>query len=393
MTVNQIKAQFKRQLPTTLVDLHAQRLEFVNKAVKSREERNLGRRMITGIEGYSWIGTPWDWVMDELKFIAADTADVMKWKRAAASKLARDAKNFLPRIQEEWRCGETSERLVALKVSVLVKQAFYDQYLELKKFKEAADSTKKVRTGSRLQDIMRWVIVNHEFQYEIPEENYDKLFRRLYPNTVREIKSNNILKIPNLPSEISANAKPTDNEMFTVRPSSHHEMGQSPVSLYEAYEFNEDAPNIISLHDPFPDSLLAPVPMSPSDPLSSLDLSNLLDVPSCNYDEIVETPLNIITIPKPQIIKTEPVKRLEDEERRILEDLNEIFFSEPEPSTSEDSSKKETKKVKEDDILEFFDFEKQLEHKINRSDDEEFKEYINYLPECLDSTYYRMNHE
>jgi len=396
----QIKIAIRRQLPKTLEDLYSQKLEYVNKAVKAREDKNWGRRMVSWTSNYSWEATPWDWTLDELKYIAADTHDIRKWKRAAAYKLAKETQAAVPKLMEEWRYKESSTRLVALKTSVIVKKAFYEQYTSLKKVKDengtVADvENKKSRMGRRLQDIMRWIIANNEFQYEVPTNTYNKLCKLLNPNYIKKEKSlvDPIKNVKVAPVNDVSN-KSTDHYMYMM-PFSPNEILPSPVSLYEPFEENEEGPRLMSLHDPSPDNLLAPIPASTTDPLVNLDLSRLIEIPPCSYDEIIDDPLTIEGKPKQPAVKTEAATVSDEEEKKILEDLNEIFFVEPEPPSTDESSqpKKVVKKIDEDETIAFFDTGKSLKHGIYAPEDSEFMDYLNYLPECSDPLYDQINHK
>lgn len=390
----QIKLGIRQQLPKTLEDLYNKKLDYIDRAVKSREERNWGRRMVNWTSNYSWAATPWDWSLEELKYIAADTHDVRKWKRAAAYKLAKEAQAAVPKLMEEWRYRESSTRLVALKTSVIVKKAFYEQYTSLKKAKDENGTTadvenKKTRMGRRLQDMMRWMIITNQFQYEVPTETYGKLCKGLNPNYIKKerpaIDPTRSVKTTTPMNDVSN--KNMDN-FFYMMPFSANEMGPSSVSLYEPFEDN-DAPRLMALHDPSPDNLLEPLPLSSTDPLVNMDLSTLVEIPPCNYDEIIEDQLRIVGKPKQPLIKTEAVSGSDEEEKKMLEDLNEIFYAEPEPPSTDDSSqpKKIVKKIEEDEAIAFFDPNKELTHFIYNPEDSDFMDYLNYLPECSDPLY------
>lgn len=393
----QVKLGIKRQLPKTLEDYYNLKLEYVNKVVKAREERNWGRRMVSWTSNYSWEATCWDWALVEFKYIAADIHDVRKWKRAAAYKLAKEAQAAVPKLMEEWRYKEGSSRLIALKTSVIVKKAFYEQYLSLKKVKDengtTADmETKKIRLGRRLQDIMRWMIVNNDFQYEVPADNYKKLCSSLNANYIKKERVVHPAKNPKPPNAMNdVPMKNSESYMYMMQFSSN-EMGPSGVSLYESFEDAEGGPRLMGLHDPSPDNLLAPMPLLADAPLN-LDLSNLAEIPPCNYDEIIEEHLIIIGKPKQEVLKTVIKAGPDEEEKKILEDLNEIFFPEPDPPSPDDSSqpRRVVKKVEEEEKVAFFDLDMELQHKIYGPEDNEFMDYLIHLPECTDPLYDQLN--
>ena len=293
-SITQARPIYKTRVPRTIEDFYMIKIDYINRAIKLREERNWGRRMNSWTNKYSWTATSWDWILEELKYIGTDTMDGLKWKKAAAYKLANEVKKAIPKIMEEWRCKETAGRLISIKNSAIIKQAFYDQYKNLKKAKEegksiSSVSIKKVRTGGRLQELMRWIILNYEFQYEVPTSAFDKLYKCLYPNTERKKQSGTELsttdKHINAMNDIM---KDVDGEIF----SSNYEtdcIGPSSNSLFYTISYNDESQNLLILYDPSLDTLLAPVPMPLNDQLGNINLSSLPTLPLCTYDNIIDT--------------------------------------------------------------------------------------------------------
>ncbi len=423
-------AAIKRQLPETLEDLYNQKIECMGKAIKYREERNWGRRMTCWTNEYSWQATPWDWTLEELKYIGADTYENMKWKRAAAFKLASEAKIMAPKMIEEWRYKETSTRLVALKSSVLIKQAFYTQYSEMKRLKDeymGNPTTPPINPmASRLQDIMRHMIANYGFQHDIPEVTYKDLYKKLNPQDEKKepsaaAASSSIVTIPKPPNLVSATSaaassqpldslgnKNPDGDLFVLRFSSH-DIVPSSAPLYEPFpDYNDDAPRIMTLRDPTADHLLA----FPHESIANMNLANLPDIPPVNYDELLSEPLKIQGRPKPIEVKAEPMTGVEGEERKVLEEIENIVFMETETAAgvSDDSQGNGTgnnnkkaggtvttaatttgKKPEEEEGYVFFDVTKQLLHTLPKPEDPEFMDYMTNLPECSDPLYHKIN--
>jgi len=365
-SASRIKLSVQQTLPKTLEDLYSIKLDQVTEAIKGREEHNMGRRMASCTNEYVWDGTPWDWVLRELSHIGADKTCGRKWKRVAAYKLAKAAKETVPKIIADWKYKEVSTKLVALKTSTIIKQAFYEQYTCLKKAKEelgqVADvNNKKGRMGKRLRDIMQWVIVNYEFQYEVKAEAYHSLNLKLNPNFERKSQTVKAQEEEN---------KDNENNLFMSKVPS--------VSLYDPFEYNYDAPRLMSLADPPPESLLTLGPSSLTDSPMNMDLSNLMEVPLCDYDEIVSNPLNILGHPKLEETKIEPKNETQIQEYTLLNNVSEIFFA---PTKD--------KKNKVEDVI-MFDVNEELKHTIYNNEDEEFMEYYTYLPEYNDPLYSKL---
>lgn len=370
-------------MPKTIEDLYTVRLETVTKIIKLREERNMGRRMVSFSGNYSWDATPWDWVLRELNFVGNDMTGERMWKKAAAFKLAKEAQIAVPKIMAEWKYRAVSTKIVALKTSAIIKQAFYEQYTDLKRTKDNSElipdaDNKRNRMGRRLRDIMRWTIVNHEFQYNIPTETYYSLCKQLNPKFEKRPRPS---KLQEQTEEVQE--KLYENDFFSMKLPSN-DIGPPSVTLFDTYEYNDDVPRIMSLNDPFPDSLLASGPSALDDPAVNLDLTNLVEVPPCNYDEIIDDPLSVLEIPKNQEGKSEAMEKIEVAELKVLENLNEIFFD-----GAKEIQKRSSRRM--NDEITFFDVKEELKHTLYKPEDEEFMDYINYLPECTDPLYQKVN--
>jgi hypothetical protein len=332
--------------------------------------------MLSCTGGYVWDATSWDWLLLELSHVATDSTSARKWKRAAAYTLAKAAQVAVPRMMADWKYKEVSTRLVALKTSTIIKQVFYEQYICLKKAKDeskpiADHDSKRGRMGKRLRDIMRWVIVNHEFQYEVKNEAYHFLNLKLNPDFERKLQAMNTQKM----------SKANENNLFL----SKFLLNDIPSgSFYDSFEYNYDAPRLLTL-DPFPESLLTLGPSSLTDSTTNMDLSNLIEVPPCDYDEIVNDPLNILGPLKLQPAETEPKDETQLQEYKLLKSINEIFYT---PIMNPPTNN--TKEDKVEDIV-MFDVNEELKHTIYSNEDEEFMDYFTHLPELNSSYYFKLN--
>ena len=343
--------------------------------------------MVNCMADYNWSATPWDWVLNEMKYVSTDMINGKKWKKAAAYKLSKEVQLEVPKIIEEWKYRETATKLVALKNSVLIKQAFYEQYIYLKNAKEEHEllidfDSKKSKIGKSLQNLMRWVILNQEFQYEVPKTAYERLCVRLNPEEKLRGKDN-IMPINSLQELSSLNEmKPSANDLLLM---GMHDIGPSLMSMYESFEYRDGAPPIMILHDPNPGSFIESVPMPLNNTLLDMNLANLIEIPECNYNDIVDAPLNITGIPKSKKINPDIINGPEGEELKTLESLGEIFYIAPK------SDEKASKMIDKNEEFIVFDINKNLMHNISRLEDKEFMEYIGYLPECTDDSYQMIN--
>ena len=359
----------------------------MGKAIRFREERNWGRRMTNWGNDYAWPASPWDWVLEELKYVSMDSLENKKWKKAIAYKLANEAKAVAPKLLEEWRYRETSTKLVALKSSVMIKQAFYSQYTEMKRSRDeypanpmnpidplAGTEPKKPRLNSRLQDIMRRIVATYGFQHDIPETTYKELYNKLSPKGQKKETITGaappIIKVQPAATAAETTTKNSDNDIFLFRfhPS---EMVPHSTVMYESYDFNDDAPHIIPLRDSTADGLLVFPQTTMNDPLANVNMSNLPEIPLRNYDELLTDPLNILGAPKAIAEKKEP-----------------MTGPETEATPMDDSQpKKIVKKIEEEEGFIFFDPTKPLAHMLPKSEDTEFMDYMTHLPECSDPLY------
>lgn len=380
----QIKSRIRYQIPKSVEELRSLKYEQNIKMNRYREELRMGRRMVSCTHEYEWDATARDWVLEEMKWIAVDTISRLKWKKAAAYKLAKAAQVAVSKIMEEWRYKETTTRLVALKTSAIIKQAFYNQYTNLKKAKKenttvANVDIRKAHMGKRLQAIMRWIIVNYEFQYEIPIETYNTLCKKI--NTNAEKKTGSTEKSV---TTLATQNSPNERDQVVLKFSSYR-MGPEGAFTYDSFEFNGKAPSIMLVNTAFAENLLEQASSSSDDQLTNINLANLMEVPSCDYDEIVNSPLIITGSFKSRTAEATQEKATEDKEQEMLEDLQEIFLIEPESSENSTKTKKITSIQKDTiELLAFFDINKALKHKIYTAEDEEFMDYIRYLPEYDD---------
>jgi len=374
MTPEQYKEEFIRtHLPKTIDSLYEEKFRYICKCIRTREKNNMGKRMLNWTADYSWPATGWDWVLEELKFISNDIIGGKKWKKAAGHKLAMAAKIALPMIKTEWKTKDASIKLVALKTSVIVKQAFYDQYISLKKKKESEPNPdiepKNDRMTKRLQENMQWIILNHEFQYEVPEQSYYLLSKQINPNLQRKIPPS----IRSLPNEV----KSFENNLF-LKELPPNEFSPPSISIYDSLEYNDDLPPIIRLNDPYSENLMPTFSLL-AESMKDMDLSSLMEVPLCDYSEILNSSLNVYF--KSQNAESSIAKGLKTEEQHVSNSINDIFYTAPQ---DKESQSMEMKALLENNEVTLFDVNEQLEHKLYKPEDEEFMEYVNYLPEGTD---------
>lgn len=378
-----------RHLPKTIEDLYTRRLDEVARIIKIREELNMGRRMVSWTADYKWEATPWDWVLKELKYLGNDMMGRKKWKKVAAYKLAKAAQIALPKIKAEWKTKEANARFIALKTSVMIKKAFYEEYANLKKAKEGElradlDSKKNIKQ-KHLKDLMKWIIVNHEFQYQIPEESYYSLCKLLNPTI--EIKAKDVVQ-----SKV-AEVKPYENDFFLMG-FCDNDFNAPSLSIYDSFDYNEDAPRLMLIDDPYSEQSSTPLPPPLADQEMDTDLTNLMTIPPCNYDEIINHPLNLIDKTEEEVIEANlsgKVKKAQKpsekkvEGENVLENLNEIFYG--------DTDKRKACRQIIDEGLVFFNTTEALEHKLNGHEDKELMDYLNHLPECTDPLYHEINQQ
>ena len=212
--------------------------ESINRIIKFRETHNFGRRMICDTNDYLWQGSPWDWVLYELEYIGMDSISIIKWKKAAAYLLALDAKRASTYLSYNWKNNKVITKLIAIKSSALVKQAFYDQYMHLKRFKDEGKSIselepKRLRTKRHLQNLMRWIILHYGFQYEVPTTVYKELLTILDPSERNQEPPS---AIPPITNDIKVEANNEDDlitERFVVD-------GRSGPELSNVFDSSND---------------------------------------------------------------------------------------------------------------------------------------------------------
>ncbi len=413
----------RRQLPETLEVLYEQKLELMKRTIKYREEKNWGRRMPSWTAEYVWPGTPWDWTLEELKYVANDSWELRKWKKAVAYKLAHEAKAAAAKMMEDWRYRESANKMVALKTSVMVKQAFYQQFAETKRMKDdylagsvdqmmsTSGGAKRPRMTRRLQDFIRHVIATYSFQYETPDGTYKDLCKKLSvrPEEKKEVP----VPVARPPPPVEPKPNPADSNIYLLA-SQHADMGPAPTSLYDqpfpdffGNHLGEDmnqlllkdqttADNLLALPQPFPDDLAT--------------LSSAPDIPAKNYDEFLNDTFRVQWKPSNGPVKREvkaenpaPNPAPADpelEERKMVEDLEVVFLAENETAAPTEDSQQQTSKKpnpgkvaskEEDEGMVFFDMSKNLIHTLPKSEDTEFVEYMTHLPECTDPLYHKAN--
>jgi len=244
---------------------------------------------------------------------------------------------------------------------------------------------------------MRYVIALYGFQYEIPENTYRDLKRRLSPEEAKKFEQslaqhqvNASIPQPLPPPQPIEAFKSAEPELLEFR--EPHDQNLSSAHLYDQYDY-DSVPQIMLLNASA-DSLLANPLSNANDPLSKIDLSNLPDIPSYDYEELLSDPLNIQGLPKIKQEKNDNQTGPEAEERKTLEDIENIMVNmetDTNPSDDSQNNKKPVKKQEDDENFVYFDISKPLMHTLPKAEDTEFIEYMTNLPECTDPLYYKIN--
>ena len=337
-------------LPETLEDLYASKIKTVDRAIALREEKNCGRRMPSWTRDYSWTATRWDWLLEELRFVGIDSWELRKWKKAAAYKLAHDVLTHSRTLCAQWRYRDAAKRAVALMAAASVKQAFAAVHAEYKQSAAVhmtADHSRPPdwRLTSVTKEMIYRTIQAHNYQRDPRETLYRELRARLQTDSGQKPTAADVKAEPQDVHMEGTDPKPGDNGP-KVDP--HVPASSGPmIPRFDSLNIDLNIGHFLDA-DLSADSLLAPTPSvvpAPQPRLGGLNpgISEGPDIPLPKYQAVLNDKLELVyKIPQLPEVRLPEVPDFctpqnDPAEKRILDELSELFFIEAEQPMVDDN--------------------------------------------------------